>query len=54
MLQNSGQMPSWTRQMESSQHHHAEVERLNALKDAEALAATLVDEGEATNDESIS
>ena len=54
MLQNSGQMPSWTRQMESSQHHHAEVERLNALKDAEALAATLVDEGETTNDESIS
>ena len=54
MLQHSGQMPSWTRQMESSQHHHAEVERLNALKDAEALAATLVDEGEATNDESIS
>jgi hypothetical protein len=38
MLQDTGQMPSWTRQMESSQHHHAEVERLNALKDAEAVA----------------
>lgn len=32
MLQDSGQMPSWTRQMEHSEHHHAEVERLNALK----------------------
>lgn len=38
MLQDTGQMPSWTRQMESSQHHHAEVERLNALKDAEVVA----------------
>jgi hypothetical protein len=43
MLQDSGQMPSWTRQMESSQHHHAEVERLNALKVEEALAEAAKD-----------
>jgi hypothetical protein len=39
MLQDTGQMPSWTRQMESSQKHHAEIERINALNDAERLAA---------------
>lgn len=38
MLQDTGQMPSWTRQMESSAHHHSEVERLNALRAAEAEA----------------
>lgn len=43
MLCDSGQMPSWTRQMESSQHHHAEVERLNALKAEEALAEAAKD-----------
>jgi hypothetical protein len=32
MLQEAGQMPSWTRQMEHIEHHQAEVERLNALK----------------------
>lgn len=32
MLQEAGQMPSWTRQMEHIEHHHAEVERLNALR----------------------
>jgi hypothetical protein len=40
MLQESGQMPSWTRQMERSEQHHAEVERLNALK-AEAAESEL-------------
>lgn len=40
MLQDSGQMPSWTRQMEHQQAHIAEVERLNALKDAELAAET--------------
>jgi hypothetical protein len=29
--------------MESSQKHHAEVERINALKDAEALAEAAKD-----------
>lgn len=43
MLQDTGQMPSWTRQMESSQKHHAEIERLNALKDAEVLADAATD-----------
>jgi hypothetical protein len=38
MLQETGQMPSWTRQMESSAAHHAEIERQNALNDAVALA----------------
>ena len=33
LLQDSGQMPSWTRQMEHIEQHHAEVERLNALKE---------------------
>lgn len=53
MLQHSGQMPSWTRQMEHTAHHHAEVERLNALKDAEGnelpaveAAAQLIDGAE--------
>jgi len=32
LLQEAGQMPSWTRQMEHIEQHHAEVERLNALK----------------------
>lgn len=41
LLQDSGQMPSWTRQMESSQAHHAEIERINALKDAELVAQTV-------------
>jgi hypothetical protein len=41
LLQDSGQMPSWTRQMESSQQHHAEIERINALKDAEMIAKTI-------------
>jgi len=41
LLQDSGQMPSWTRQMESSQAHHAEIERINALKDAEMIAKTV-------------
>lgn len=41
LLQDSGQMPSWTRQMESSQAHHAEVERINALKDAEMIAKSI-------------
>lgn len=41
LLQDSGQMPSWTRQMESSQQHHAEIERINALKDAELVAKTV-------------
>ena len=54
MLQHSGQMPSWTRQMEHAQHHHAEVERLNALKDAEALAESLADtDNEVTNDQPV-
>jgi hypothetical protein len=43
MLQNSGQMPSWTRQMESSAAHHAEIERLNALRDAEKAAEAAKD-----------
>ena len=38
MLQETGQMPSWTRQMESSAAHHAEIERQGALNDAIALA----------------
>ena len=38
MLQETGQMPSWTRQMESSAAHHAEIERQDALNDAIALA----------------
>jgi hypothetical protein len=33
MLQDSGQMPSWTRQMESQQAHLEGIERYNALKD---------------------
>lgn len=41
LLQDSGQMPSWTRQMESSQAHHAEIERINALKDAEMIAKSI-------------
>lgn len=36
MLQDAGQMPSWTRQMEHIEHHQAEVERLNALKEEAA------------------
>ena len=59
MLQQTGQMPSWTRQMEHQAHHFAEVERLNALKDveaealaAEAMAASLIEEGE-TNDQPV-
>jgi len=40
MLQDSGQMPSWTRQMESSQQHQAEIERINALKDAGSTTNT--------------
>ena len=43
MLQETGQMPSWTRQMESSAAHHAEIERLNALKDAERAVETSKD-----------
>lgn len=41
ILQESGQMPSWTRQLESSHQHHAEVERLRALKDAEFIATSI-------------
>jgi hypothetical protein len=41
LLQDSGQMPSWTRQMESSQAHHAEIERINALRDAEMIAKSI-------------
>ena len=33
ILQDSGQTPSWTRQMESSMTYQAEMERMNALKD---------------------
>jgi len=44
ILQDSGQMPSWTRQMDHQQAHLAEVERLNALKDAEKAAALLTDD----------
>lgn len=36
MLQDSGQMPSWTRQMESQQAHLEGIERYNALKDPAA------------------
>jgi hypothetical protein len=43
MLQETGQMPSWTRQMESSAAHHAEIERQGALNDAIALADTARD-----------
>ncbi len=54
MLQESGQMPSWTRQMEHQQAHVAEIERLNALKDAEVIGENLeeilVEESEPTND----
>lgn len=42
MLQDSGQMPSWTRQMESQQAHLEGIERYNALKDP----ATAVEPGE--------
>lgn len=34
MLQESGQMPSWTRQMEHKMNMSAETERVNALRDA--------------------
>lgn len=43
MLQETGQMPSWTRQMESSAAHHAEIERQGALNDAIALADAVKD-----------
>lgn len=42
MLQDSGQMPSWTRQMESQQAHLEGIERFNALKDPAAEADTEV------------
>ena len=38
LLCDSGQMPSWTRQMESQQAHLEGIERFNALKESEALA----------------
>jgi hypothetical protein len=38
LLQDAGQMPSWTRQMEHIEQHQAEVERLNALKEEAAEA----------------
>jgi hypothetical protein len=54
MLQESGQMPSWTRQMEHQQAHVAEIERLNALKDAEVIGENLeeilVEDSEPAND----
>jgi hypothetical protein len=37
MLQESGQMPSWTRQMESQQAHLEGIERFNALKESEVV-----------------
>ena len=52
LLQDSGQMPSWTRQMEHQQAHIAEVERLNALKDTEPSPdeEVLVEDSEPAND----
>jgi hypothetical protein len=54
LLQDSGQMPSWTRQMEHQQAHIAEIERLNALKDTEVSTDSqeevLVEDSEPTND----
>ncbi len=54
LLQDSGQMPSWTRQMEHQQAHVAEIERLNALKDAEVIGENLeeilVEDSEPAND----
>jgi hypothetical protein len=54
LLQDSGQMPSWTRQMEHQQAHIAEIERLNALKDVEVAPEgqeeVLVEDSEPTND----
>ena len=49
LLQEAGQMPSWTRQMEHIEQHHAEVERLNALK-AEAAENELNKEEEPYKD----
>lgn len=49
LLQEAGQMPSWTRQMEHIEQHHAEVERLNALK-AEAVENELNKEEEPYKD----
>ena len=40
MLQEAGQMPSWTRQMEHKANMDAESERLSALREAEANAET--------------
>jgi hypothetical protein len=52
LLQDSGQMPSWTRQMESAQAHIEGIERANALKETEALAEIENDSAdmETTND----
>ena len=51
LLQDSGQMPSWTRQMESQQAHIEGIERFNAMKETEAIAEIESDDSvEITND----
>jgi hypothetical protein len=50
LLCDSGQMPSWTRQMESQQAHLEGIERFNALKE-EAVLAELNADAPATDTE---
>lgn len=48
LLQDSGQMPSWTRQMESQQAHIEGIERFNSLKES-AVEAELEIEAPTTD-----